>query len=108
MTSSLVDGSHAGEAYCSVGRMSPVDLLYIIRIQGSLMLWLLLRQNEHVSLVHSMRLHLKNPRGCYCANMSMSEEVIADVHSKVLSTIHYFERMPVELVFIPSLSVCVD
>ena len=37
--------------------------------------------------------------------MSMPREVMADVHSKVLSTIHHFECMSVELVLSLSLGV---
>ena len=35
---------------------------------------------------------------CNPFNMCMPGEVIADVHSEVLSTIHYFECVPMELV----------
>ena len=46
MTSSLVDWSHAGEAYSSVGLTSAV-YVYAVSL---------------TSFVHSLRLRLKNPR----------------------------------------------
>ena len=66
------------------------------------------------SFVHSLRLQdLKNPRvfGALAAVVptcqSMPGEVIADVHSEVLSTIHYFKCVPIELFFSLSFKVFV-
>ena len=88
----LVYGSHAGEAYSSVGLTSAVQAVSL------------------ASLVHLLRLRLKNPRvflrfGCRRVHMTMPREVMADVHSEVLTTIHHFECMPMGRVFCLSLQV---
>ena len=63
---------YAGEAYSRVGLKGTVYAVCL------------------TSFVHSL---------CYCINMSMPGEVMANVHSEVFSTIHYFECVPMELVF---------
>ena len=79
VTYSLVDWSHAGEAYSRVGLYGTVKAVWpplytsVATPQEFKGLWCF---------------------GCRRIHMSMSREAMADVHSEVLSTIRHFECTP--------------